>query len=146
MRRRCGGFWRRPGLAVVAVLALAGCGGPRPILYPNEHLKQMGEAGAERDIAACRELAEQAGAKPTSGKAAQAATSTAIGAGIGAAAGAVGGAIVGAPGTGAAIGAASGSIWGLVSGLFGVKEPSQTHKAFVNRCLAERGYEPVGWE
>lgn len=143
---RGSGKSRRTGLVVVAVLALAGCAGPRPILYPNDHFKKVGEAGAEQDIEACREMAERAGAKPTDGKAEQAAKSTAIGAGIGAAAGAVGGAIVGAPGTGAAIGAASGSIWGLFGGLFGAKEPSQTHKAFVNRCLVERGYEPVGWE
>ena len=55
-------------------------------------------------------------------------------------------AIVGTAGTGAAIGAASGATASLLRSLFGSKPPRQTHMRFVDRCLQERGYEPMGWD
>jgi hypothetical protein len=133
-------------LALTAVLGLAGCASPEPILYPNDHLRAVGQQAAERDIAECRALAEQAGASAGDGKAERAAGRTVGGGGIGAAGGAVGGAIGGSPGTGAAIGAASGAATGLLSSLFSSPRPSGAYQNFVNRCLAERGYEPIGWE
>ncbi len=136
-------LWPWAWLLATAVVA---CSGPKPILYPNAHLKQVGREVAEQDIAACQELAEEAGAKPALGRAGQVVTGTGTGAGIGAAAGAAGGAVVGSAGTGAAVGAVSGSVWGFLRGLFRKKEPSQAYKRFVDRCLTERGYEPVGWE
>jgi len=69
-----------------------------------------------------------------------------VGAGVGAAGGAVGGAVVGAAGSGSAIGAASGATMGLLRGLFSSPSPSQAYMRFVDRCLKERGYEPMGWE
>jgi hypothetical protein len=30
--------------------------------------------------------------------------------------------------------------------LFRTDQPSQAYRSFVDRCLRERGYEPVGWE
>src|SRR5436309_3006240 len=65
---------------------------------------------------------------------------------VGAAGGAVGGAVVGAAGSGSAIGAASGATMGLLRGLFSSPKPSQAYMHFVDRCLKERGYEPMGWE
>jgi hypothetical protein len=127
-------------------VTVTGCSGPKPILYPNAHLRAVGKEAAEQDIAACRKLAEEAGAAPSKGKGGRVAGSTAVGAGVGAAAGAVGGAVVGRPGTGAAAGAAGGATVGFLRGLFGGHKPSQAHMNFVNRCLEERGYEPVGWE
>lgn len=127
------------------VIGLAGCAGPKPVLYPNPHYKQVGSDVAEQDIAACREMAEQAGAEPGEGKAADVAKNTAISGGIGAAAGAVGGAIVGAAGSGSAVGAASGIVWGLLGSLLRTPDPGEAHKHFVDRCLAEKGYEPMGW-
>jgi hypothetical protein len=125
---------------------LSACAGPKPILYPNDHLKTVGLDAAKQDIAECREMAEAAGAKPGEGKAGQVAGSAAVGAGMGAAGGAVGGAIYGAAGHGSAIGAASGATIGLLRGLFSRPKPGQGYINFVNRCLTERGYEPVGWE
>lgn len=127
-------------------LLLSACAGPKPILYPNDHLKAVGQDTAKQDIAACREMAEAAGAKPGEGKAGQVAGSTAVGAGVGAAGGAVGGAIYGAAGHGSAIGAASGATIGLLRGLFSRPKPGQGYINFVDRCLKEKGYEPVGWE
>lgn len=91
-------------------------------------------------------MAKEAGATPSRGKGGQVAGSTAAGGAIGSAAGAVGGAVVGHPGRGAMVGAASGATGGLLRGLFRKSPPSQAFKQFVNRCLQERGYEPVGWE
>jgi hypothetical protein len=142
------GRTRNPIGVVTGVLfvSLVACSGPKPILYPNEHFKTVGQEGVEQDISACREMAEAAGADQGKGKGGQVAGSTAVGGGIGAAGGAVGGAVVGRPGTGAAIGAAAGATGGLLRGLFGSRGPSRAHMNFVDRCLKEKGYEPVGWK
>lgn len=131
---------------VITGLFLSACAAPKPILYPNSHYQQVGEAGAEQDIAECSEMAKDAGAQPSQGKTGQVAGSTAGGGAIGSAAGAVGGAVVGRPGRGAMIGAASGATHGLLRGLFRKSPPSEAYKQFVSRCLKERGYDPVGWE
>ncbi len=128
---------------MVCLTVASGCSGPRPVLYPNRHLQQVGEDQASRDIEECQKLAEDYVA---SGGAATVAGNTVVGAGVGGATGAVGGAIRGGAGIGAAVGAATGATLGLFRGLFQASEPSPTHKAFVNRCLGERGYESIGWE
>ena len=133
-----------PTASFLVCLTLAtGCSGPKPVLYPNQHLQQVGANQAEQDIEECQALAEDYVA---SGKAGTVAGNTVVGAGVGGATGAVGGAIRGSAGTGAAVGAAVGATTGLIRGLFQASEPSPTHKAFVNRCLKERGYESIGWE
>ncbi|MDX1400897.1 MAG: glycine zipper family protein [Kiloniellales bacterium] len=127
------------------IFGLIACSGPEPILYPNAHLANVGETTAEKDIAECRELAEEYGASAGE-PGEEVATSTAVGGGAGAATGAVGGAILGSAGTGAAVGAATGATAGLIRGLFKENEPSQVHVRFVEKCLRDRGYEPIGWE
>lgn len=139
----------RPAAFSLALLAgaLAACAGPQLVLYPNAHLKQVGQAQGEADIAECRRQAEAAGASGSAATTAGgAATSAGTGAVIGVAAGAVGGAIGGSAGTGAAIGAASGATAGLIQNLFSGPQVSGAYKSFVDRCLRERGYETVGWE
>ncbi len=135
-------------LVIVCLLCLGfmGCAGPKPVLYPNTHLKEVGEDAAQHDITECQQLAEEAGATPAEGKGEQVATSTVVGGGIGAASGAVGGAVVGAAGRGAGIGAAAGATAGLLRALLRRPPPSQAYINFVNRCLRERGYDPVGWQ
>ncbi len=135
----------RKAVLLMLVVSLVGCAGPKPVLYPNAHYKQVGSDAAEADIAACREMAEKAGAEQGKGRAVDTAKNAAISGGIGAAAGAVGGAIVGAAGSGSAVGAASGVVWGLLGSWFRTSDPGEAYKHFVNRCLAERGYEPMGW-
>ncbi len=131
--------------AVALVLAgtLSGCASQKPVLYPNAHLARVGQAQAERDMAECKQSADQF---IKSGAAGTVAGSTAVGAGAGAAVGAAGGAIRGQAGTGAAVGAATGATGGFLRGLFKASESSPLYKNFVERCLHERGYEPVGWE
>jgi hypothetical protein len=136
---------------VVGVLAcgLVGCSTAKPILYENQKYQDEGRSGADRDIAECTALANRAGATPDAGKGGQAARSAGVGAAGGAAAGAVGGAIGGSPGIGAAAGAASGVVWSLFSWMFGWMTPSQpssAHTTYVDMCLAERGYQVVGWK
>ena len=132
-------------LLMALVLLTAACA-PKPILYPNAHYNDVGKDVADHDIEECNAMAKDAGATPSQGKTGQVAGSTAAGGAIGSAAGAVGGAVVGRPGRGAMVGAASGATGGLLRGLFRKSPPSQAYKQFVNRCLKERGYEPMGWE
>ena len=47
---------------------------------------------------------------------------------------------------GAMVGAAGGATAGFLRGLFRRSPPSNAYKQFVQRCLKERGYDPVGWE
>jgi Glycine-zipper domain len=138
--------------SIIAALALIGtlascAAGPKPILYPNERLKAVGQAQADQDIAECRELAADAGASAGSDNTRRAAGNTAAGGAIGGAAGAAGGAILGNAGTGAAVGAATGATASLMRSIFsGGGGPSPAYRNFVDQCLRERGYDPVGWE
>jgi Glycine-zipper domain len=138
----------RHAIIVFGLLAaLAACASqPRPVLYPNAHLSAVGQAQADADLAECRRLAETAGASAGSRQGEQAARGAVVGGAIGGAAGAAGGAVLGRPGTGAALGAATGATANFMRSLFRGDQPSQAYRGFVDRCLRERGYEPVGWE
>jgi hypothetical protein len=142
---------RHRGLSIiVGSLLLVACSTAQPILYPNAHMQSVGKEVSEKDIEACRQLAESAGAEEGSGKTGRVATGTVVGGGVGAAAGAVGGAISGSVGRGSMIGAATGAVWGLLTGLYhaiaGPSQPNQAYTNFVNRCLQEKGYEVTGWQ
>jgi hypothetical protein len=134
-------------LGLVAVLpTLAGCSAsPRPVFYPNAHLSQVGEAQLQQDIDACMAAAEAAGVS-RSGGAGEAAGNVAKTAAIGSAAGAAGGAVRGHAGRGAAVGAAAGAAGGSMRELFRTRQPDPIFKNFVDRCLKEKGYEPIGWK
>jgi hypothetical protein len=131
---------------IIACIYLVGCAGPKPVLYPNTHLQDVGKEYADQDVAACEELAEDYVSKSNAGE--KVVGRTAVGGAVGAASGAVGGAIAGNVGIGAAIGAAVGATQGFLMGLFGASssDPSPAYRNFVNRCLQERGYEPMGWD
>lgn len=132
-------------MSAAALLVVLGCSAEkRPVLYPNDHLKRVGDVQAEADIAACRRAAKQYASANVSGR--DAARDTVKGGALGAAGGAVGGAIGGNAGEGAAIGAASGATVGLLSSLFRSAEPSPAYMGWVDRCLQEKGYQTVGWE
>lgn len=124
------------------VFLLAGCA-QRPVLYPNAHLESVGVAASKEDVEECIELAEAADL--SNNAALEAGKQTAGRAAIGGASGAVGGAIAGRPGFGAAVGAATGAVSGFFSWLFGASEPAPIYKRYVDRCLTDRGYEPIGW-
>ena len=131
-------------LIILIIILLASiCASHGPVLYPNEHLKMVGEEQAQRDIEECDRLAA-AYVKSDAGK--TVAKSTAAGGAAGTVIGAAGGAVAGSLKRGAAIGAATGGAAGLVRGVSKASRPSPIHKRFVERCLRERGYDPLGWE
>jgi hypothetical protein len=132
-------------VAACLVMVVTACSAPSPVLYPNAKLDQVGRAEADRDIEACQQLAASAGANPASGQVERGARNTAVGGAAGGATGAVGGAVLGNAGRGAAFGAATGATAGLMRSIFSRPQPSGAYKNFVDRCLRERGYEPVGW-
>lgn len=135
----------KPAVGLFLAVCVASCAS-KPILYPNQHYKDVGQETAERDIEDCSQMAKDAGATASRGKTGQVAGSAVGGGAVGSAAGAVGGAVVGHPGRGAMVGAASGATAGFLRGLFRRAPPSQAYTQFVQRCLKERGYDPVGWE
>jgi outer membrane lipoprotein SlyB len=126
------------------ILITAGCASQRPVLYPNETLRKQGSARAERAIDKCTQLAKAQGTGPGQGD--NVAGSTVSGGAVGAATGATTGAVLGNVGSGAAAGAVGGATSGLIHSLFGAHEPDPVFRDFVNRCLREKGYEPVGWK
>lgn len=120
-----------------------GCAQQRPVLYPSPYLKTVGQDRAEADINDCIRLASEHGAQGDAGE--QVAKDTVEGGAIGGAAGAAIGAVLSSAGRGAAAGAAGGAAGALTHGLFRASEPDVVFRGFVDRCLREKGYEPIGW-
>jgi len=137
--------------ASCAVAALSGCAATHPTVYPNEQYQKAGAAQVDEDIAECEARAKEY--VKTGGQGGQMAAETArnvgVGTAIGAGSGAVGGAIYGNAGEGAAIGAASGATAGVLGTLFGwmgrKSEPDPVYRNFVDQCLRDKGYDPIGW-
>lgn len=132
-----------PVMVVLCAIALAGCASQKPVLYPNSTLNQRGEAAGKQAISACTQRAEAAGLDYSKGGTVR---RTAEGGAVGGAGGAVAGAIYGNVGRGAAAGAAGGATAGLIRSLFARNDPAPVYRRYVNRCLAEQGYEPIGWD
>jgi outer membrane lipoprotein SlyB len=135
---------RRRAALALAAFALA-CASPRPVLYPNATYERVGKETADADVNTCVANAKE---NVKSRDAQEIATDTAGNAAAGGAAGAVGGAISGGgAGIGAAIGAATAATWGFVKGLFrlGTRGPDDVQRRYAERCLADRGYDVIGW-
>lgn len=128
---------------MIPLVLMLGCS-KRPVLYPNDQYERAGEAEAERAIDECIELAEEADLDTN--QVAEAGKRTAGGAVVGTATGAATGAIRGGAGIGALIGLTSGAIVGFFSWMFGASKPEPVFVRYVDRCLAERGYESIGWK
>jgi uncharacterized protein YcfJ len=132
---------QRPVLLAAAALLLASCASTRPVVYPNEKLRQTGGATLQADIDECMAEARE---YVKTGRVKEVAKSTAEGAVVGGAVGAATGAVLG-EGRGAAAGAAGGAAGAFARGILGSRDPDPVEKAYVNRCLAKRGYEVLGW-
>lgn len=133
-------------IALGLILALAGCSvSRRPVLYPNDHLNRVGQPQADADIDACMRAAEASGANDNRSE--DVAKRTAKAGTVGAATGAVVGAISSSSsvGRGAAIGGAGAATASLVGGAFDASEPTQIFTRFVDQCLRDKGYQPIGW-
>ena len=135
-------------LTVATTLMLSGCATPvvTPAFYPNMHFQQVGPAQAQADAQACANLADQSGVGSVNKIDAGRAAAT-VAAGVGAA-GVVGSLLSGhkpdmrdiAAGA-AAIGAAGAAATAAGQSVGG----SSMHRQFVQQCLAERGYQVIGW-
>ena len=132
-------------LAPLLVLALLACAGTkRPVLYPNELYEQVGERGAQEDVSHCIEVARAHDLSDdrTAGDAARGATWGSV---IGAAVGGAVGWVLGNPGRGAAAGAAGGGTRGAIKGATHSSDADNVYRRFVETCLRDLGYRPIGW-
>ncbi len=124
------------------VLLLTACATTtHPVLYPNETYQTKGKEAAKADEARCEAMAKEAG---TENSASTVAGETASGAASGAFVGAVTGSVFGDAKTGAQAGAAQGGSSGFLSGLRQQK-PDPLTRSFIERCMAEKGYQVIGW-
>lgn len=128
---------------LIALLLAAACAHPRPVLYPDEHLKSVGAPAAKKDVDEClaqaKEYLKANPAKPIARK-------TARGGVAGAIMGGVTGLILGDFGKAVATGAAIGAAAGLTHGAFEAGSPDEIQRAYAQRCLGERGYSVIGWK
>ena len=131
-------------IVILTSTVLGACATSRPVVYPDEHVKEVGDKQTRKDINECIQLAKRSGAK--SNGAGDIAKGTAGSASEGAATGAATGAVTGNAGTSAAVGAISRGMSRLFSGLRRNKQPSPAFRQIVERCLIDKGYEPIGWE
>lgn len=132
------------GFFVLAcMLILNGCGAKRPVLYPDAHLKEVGKDKANLEIDSCIQMANdyQAGGN----RAAEIAKDTGKAGVVGAATGAVIGALTGNFGRATAIGGAGAATATMGSGIMRSDEPDAVFKQFVEQCLREKGFQPLGW-
>jgi len=130
-------------ILTVLVLAVGSCAQQRPVLYPNAHLRYVGEEAAAVDSDECIQLAIDYGAKEDSGT--RVAKDTAKGTAVGGAAGTAVGAVTGNVGRGAAAGAAGGGAASMTRSMLNSGKPDPVFKRFVEQCLRDKGYQPIGW-
>lgn len=135
---------RTPTLAVLlaCLFAVTACAHQKPRVYPDSTAQTRGPAQVQRDITACENLAKANGVDYGDGGTAR---RTVEGGVVGGAGGAAAGAILGNAGRGAATGAAYGATTGFFRGLFAGERAHPTYRRFVDRCLQDKGYDPIGW-
>lgn len=112
----------------------------RPKLYPNQKLKSVGKEASQKDIDQCIADADN---YLESSKGKQVAKGAGAGAVIGAAMGGVAGLFTGNLGSGLVRGGAIGAAGG---GAAGALSPDQIKHRYVNQCLADKGYQVIGWD
>lgn len=141
--------WIAASVAVLAGCAAGGANSPsaRPVLYPNATQNRMGEARAQDQIDACMASARSAGLNPAeenndiSRRAGQGATLSGVAAAVGALV--TGRGLDGAVRSGAAGAVVGGSV-GAASGAMN-QRPSSLFRNYVQRCMADRGLDVIGW-
>lgn len=125
------------------LIVAAACAHPRPVLYPNEHLKTVGKPVSQKDTDECLAQAKlYLKANPAKPIARKMARGSVTGAVMGAVTGLILGDFKSAIATGAAIGAAA----GLTHGAFEAGSPDEIQRAYTQRCLGEKGYAVIGWK
>ncbi len=117
---------------------------PKPKLYPNKYLSQVGETQANKDIAECSSKATNyVNSSKRTGDGARAGLRTAA---KGAVLGTVGGAVMGNTGRGAAAGALVGVTSSTMKGVKerGARDP--VFQQYANSCLEDKGYKVLEWK
>ncbi|MBI5243591.1 MAG: cell envelope biogenesis protein OmpA [Elusimicrobia bacterium] len=134
---------RRACALLLAAVLSAACAAPQVKLYPDERLKSIPKETVDKDIKECDDRAKEF-VKANKGKivAKHAGAGAVFGAFLGMVAGAFTGNFGRAIGEGAAIGAAA----GLAGGAVHANSPEGVHRRFVEYCLTEKGYKPIGWK
>lgn len=133
-------MWNPRVLIVMAVLGLVGCASQKPVLYARGGGMPP---GGDQAVSVCTQQAKASGLDYSKGRIGRNAVENGAAGGAG---GAVAGAIYGNAAKGAAAGAAGGVATGLVRDIFHHDSgPAPAYRAYVNRCLRDRGYQPIGW-
>ncbi len=136
-----------------AVVSVTGCAtqGPsstqaRPIIYPNAVFNRLGEGQARTEVDSCMARATQAVSaeahNDSNRRAGQAAATAAVAAAVGSL---VSGSGLKQSAQNAAGGAAVAGATVATAGAFEGGKANSTHRAFVQRCVSEKGLEIIGW-
>jgi hypothetical protein len=141
---------RRASLVLAASTLALACATPRPVLYPNETLARAGREQAQREIDECLQLAQRDVGDGAETRGARVAKRTAARTAQGAATGAaVGAAVGGSAARGAAGGAAGAATHAVMGSLLRPRRDrarvDAVFRAYVERCLGDRGYDVIGW-
>ena len=135
-------------LLVLPAVCLAA---PKPDLYPNKHLKSVGQVQANRDMIDCRIQAEDyVGSSYSQNNRQDVRREATRRAARGAALGALGSTITkNKAGRGAGAGAAIAGTASVLDSRRQQRELQQSgspeYKKYVEACLEDRGYRVVGW-
>ena len=131
------------GLCLVLAAAVSvGCA-PKPVLYPNDKYNATTKDQVQADIADCRKKAKEF---VKTHKSEIVAAHTGAGAALGALFGLILGAFTGNIGQSVAEGAALGGAGGAVGGGAQAATPDAVERRFVEICLSQEGYQPIGWK
>jgi len=134
-------------LLVAGVLAVgAGCRSiPRPVLYENDKVKDVGWGQANADVDACMRAAKETVSSDRGKKVVRSAVRAgAVGAASGAAAGAFSSSET--AGSGARAGGAGAAAGAAAATAVDTRGLSSTQRAYVEECLREQGYKIIGWQ
>ncbi|HLW57689.1 MAG TPA: hypothetical protein VKY27_09910 [Bacteriovoracaceae bacterium] len=124
---------------LLILFLVIGCAS-KPTLYPNSHYKAVGKDKAQEAVNQCMKESEE---YLKNSKAKQVGKSAGVGAAIGAAWGAATGIFTGDYGRGLVRGA---TVGGAVGATSGAVSPDQMKRRYVNQCLAEKGFQVIGWD
>jgi uncharacterized protein YcfJ len=128
---------------LLALLLAAACAHQRPVVYPDDHVKSVGDHAVQNDVNVCTDAAKvylkANPAKKVAGHAVR-------GGVFGAIMGVVFGAFTGDYGRAISEGAAVGAAGGAVGGAWEAGSPDQIQRAYTQRCLADKGYTVIGWK
>ena len=136
----------RCGVALAAVTLLGGCATSQPVVYAKESAAAAKSERVSRDIAACRDRAETA-VGLNGRNATQVAGASGRAGLIGFVGTAVGSVVAGSKDAWARAraGAAGGAAGIATKTLLEWNDPDDVYQEYVERCLAERGHDVLGW-